>query len=253
MTTDWSNRELPNTICLFDVDGTLTPARGVITAEMKKCLEDLRKKCVVGFVGGSDFVKQKEQLGDNVADMFDFCFSENGLTAFRKGKPLASNTFLQYLGEDRYAKLVNFCLHYIADLDLPQKRGTFVEFRQGMINISPIGRNCSREERNAYEVFDLKHRIREKFVEALKKEFEDYNLKYSIGGQISFDVFPVGWDKTYCLRHLEGESFTKIHFFGDKAFEGGNDWELYKHEAVTGHSVKNPEETQAVLKEIFRI
>lgn len=24
-----------------------------------------------------------------------------------------------------------------------------------MLNISPIGRNCSREERNAYEVFDL--------------------------------------------------------------------------------------------------
>lgn len=33
--------------------------------------------------------------------------------------------------------------------------GTFIEFRTGMLNISPIGRNCSREERNAYEVFDL--------------------------------------------------------------------------------------------------
>lgn len=27
-------------------------------------------------------------------------------------------------------------------------------------------------------------------VEVLKKEFADYNLTYSIGGQISFDVFP---------------------------------------------------------------
>jgi hypothetical protein len=34
-------------------------------------------------------------------------------------------------------------------------RGTFIEFRSGMINISPIGRNCSKEERNAYEEFDL--------------------------------------------------------------------------------------------------
>ncbi|KAJ1846961.1 Phosphomannomutase 1, partial [Coemansia sp. RSA 486] len=70
---------------------------------------------------------------------------------------------------------------------------------------------------------------------------------------ISFDVFPIGWDKTYCLRHLEGEGFTTIHFFGDKAFKGGNDWEIYNHEAVTGHAIKNPEETQAVLKEIFHI
>jgi phosphomannomutase len=38
---------------------------------------------------------------------------------------------------------------------LMEHRGTFIEFRTGMLNISPIGRNCSREERNAYEVFDL--------------------------------------------------------------------------------------------------
>lgn len=34
-------------------------------------------------------------------------------------------------------------------------RGTFVEYRAGMINISPVGRNCSKEERNSYEEFDL--------------------------------------------------------------------------------------------------
>ena len=37
------------------------------------------------------------------------------------------------------------------------QRGTFIEFRSGMFNISPIGRNCSREERNDYEKFDLEH------------------------------------------------------------------------------------------------
>lgn len=36
-------------------------------------------------------------------------------------------------------------------------------------------------------------------VEALKTEFADLHLKYSIGGQISFDVFPEGWDKTYVV------------------------------------------------------
>lgn len=54
-------------------------------------------------------------------------------------------------------------------------------------------------------------------VEVLKKEFADYNLTYSIGGQISFDVFPVGWDKTYCLQFVEAD-YDDIHFFGDKTF-----------------------------------
>lgn len=36
------------------------------------------------------------------------------------------------------------------------------------------------------------HNIRGPFVEALQKEFAHLSLTYSIGGQISFDVFPTG-------------------------------------------------------------
>lgn len=58
---------------------------------------------------------------------------------------------------------------------------------------------------------------RPKFVELLKEKFADLNLTYSIGGQISFDVFPKGWDKTYCLQFVE-KDYDEIHFFGDKTF-----------------------------------
>ncbi|KAJ3017795.1 Phosphomannomutase [Thoreauomyces humboldtii] len=120
-----------------------------------------------------------------------------------------------------------------------------------MINVSPIGRNCSHPERDAYEAYDKEHKIRETFVAALKKEFSDIDLTYSIGGQISFDVFPTGWDKTYCLNHLEGENFDEIHFFGDKTFKGGNDYEIFEHERITGHTVGSPDDTCRILKELF--
>ena len=87
--------------------------------------------------------------------MFDFCFAENGLTAIRMGVPLASLSFIKWLGEAPYKKFVNWILHYIADLDIPIKRGTFVEFRNGMINVSPVGRNATQEERDAYQKYDL--------------------------------------------------------------------------------------------------
>jgi hypothetical protein len=32
--------------------------------------------------------------------------------------------------------------------------GTFIEFRSGLINISPIGRNCSQQERDEFEKYD---------------------------------------------------------------------------------------------------
>lgn len=50
-------------------------------------------------------------------------------------------------------------------------------------------------------------------VEMLKERFLDLGLTYSIGGQISFDIVPAGWDKTYCLQFVEND-FDTIHFFG---------------------------------------
>lgn len=84
--------------------------------------------------------------------------------------------------------------------------------------------------------------------------------RFSIGGQISFDVFPNGWDKTYCLGHLEADAkrpggipYTTIHFFGDKTFVGGNDYEIYSDPRTVGHSVKDPDETIAELKKLFDV
>ena len=68
------------------------------------------------------------------------------------------------------------------------------------------------------------HSVRAAFVKVLREKFADYNLTYSIGGQISFDVFPTGWDKTYCLRHVEDEGFEEIHFFGDKTYQVCGCW-----------------------------
>ncbi len=83
---------------------------------------------------------------------------------------------------------------------------------------------------------------------------------FSIGGQISFDVFPTGWDKTYCLQHLEndakqpgGVTYTTIHFFGDKTFQGGNDYEIFSDKRTVGHSVNGPDDTIAQLKELFNL
>lgn len=249
--TPFSTRTHPDTIVLFDVDGTLTPARLEVSAEMRDLLAELRKKVVIGFVGGSDLAKQLEQLGPDVLDQFDYAFSENGLTAYKQGKQLKSQSFINWIGDEKYNKVVVFILRYLADLELPKRRGTFIEFRNGMINVSPVGRNASTAERNEYEVYDLKNGVRAKMVEALKKEFPDYGLTYSIGGQISFDVFPAGWDKTYCLQHIEGEGFKNIHFFGDKSYKGGNDYEIYEDSRTIGHAVNSPDDTIRILKELF--
>lgn len=38
------------------------------------------------------------------------------------GKELSSQSFIGWLGEEKYKKMVNFILHYLADIDIPVKR-----------------------------------------------------------------------------------------------------------------------------------
>jgi len=241
-------------LCLFDVDGTLTEPRKVVSPETVEYLKLLREKITTGVVGGSDLPKQKEQLGDS-PNMFDYAFAENGLWAAKDGEKIGETSLVAHLGEEKLKRVINWVLRYFADLDIPVKRGTFVEFRSGMLNVSPIGRNCSREERNDFEKFDLANNIRKTMVEKMKVEFADLKLTYSIGGQISFDVFPQGWDKTYCLKYLPEADFDEVHFFGDKTFEGGNDYEIFSHPRTIGHSIAdaNPLTTLKELEKLFGV
>lgn len=110
---------------------------------MRDTLTQLKKKYIVGFVGGSDLKKISEQLAPETkngehfvsniqcpelrspnpaVELFDFGFAENGLTAYRLGKELPAQSFIKHVGEEDYKKIVNFCLHYVADLDIPIKR-----------------------------------------------------------------------------------------------------------------------------------
>ncbi|XP_039781562.1 phosphomannomutase-like isoform X10 [Panicum virgatum] len=84
-----------------------------------------------GVLGGSDLVKIMEQLGRTVITDYDY------VVAHTNGELIGTQSLKSFLGEDK--------LKVSLYLDIPIKRGTFIEFRRGMINVSPIGRNCSQE------------------------------------------------------------------------------------------------------------
>ncbi|XP_011314474.1 phosphomannomutase [Fopius arisanus] len=240
-------------VCLFDVDGTLTNPRQKIEAHVEQFLLETakREKFDIGIVSGSDIVKVKEQLGEDVISKYKYVFAENGLIAYVDEKQLPSESILTVLGEDSYQELVNFCLKYISELRLPFKRGTFIELRTGMVNVSPVGRNSTIAERYQFAEYDKENHIREKFIQALKKEFPDLGLTFAIGGQISIDIFPHGWDKTYCLRHID--DCDKIHFFGDRCYEGGNDYQIYQSDLTVGHRVTTPSDTIEQMKILLEV
>lgn len=257
---DTSVSKRDDILVLFDVDGTITPARRPIEDKMDTFLRSLKERVSVGLVGGSDLSKiaeqtlppiMRSQLSEDPIDIcvnrFDYVFAENGLVAYKGGQLLAKQSLVNKLGEDRLQRFINFCLAYMSTLVLPVKRGNFIEFRNGLINVCPVGRSCSQEEREQFNAYDKENSIRQKFIDQLELQFgpksnDPIDLVYSIGGQISFDAFPRGWDKTFCLDLID-KSFTKVYFFGDKTKPGGNDHEIFADPRTIGHTVTNPDDT----------
>jgi phosphomannomutase len=222
-----------------------------------------------------------------VLDLFDYSFPQNGLQYY-KGRDLVTSTSLSdRISDEKATAFVSHVLRRIADLDIPVKTGTFVERRTGMFNVSPVGRNCSQKQRDEFEAYDHVHHVRKTLIADLEATFPELGLQYSIGGQIStvspgqkggwgdggtdgglgrgkdlgfearnvpragFDVFPKGWTKQFALQYVEAEGFTDIHFFGDKTFPGGNDYEIYTDPRVKGHTTDGPEATMRLCRELF--
>jgi phosphomannomutase len=241
-------------LCLFDIDGTLTRPRLQIQQDMEECLQWLKTKAVVGLVGGSDLIKISEQMsiaGQNVIDRYEYVFTENGLVAHQNGQLISKESIVDYMGEDKLQDFINFALKCMSEITLPRKRGTFIEFRSGLINVSPIGRSCTQAEREEFFEYDKKHGVRKELVRLFTEKFPDLGLCFVIGGQISIDVFPAGWDKRYCLKHVESAGFKTIHFFGDKIQPGENDYEIYSDPRTIGHFVTSPDDTMKQLHELF--
>ena len=86
--------------------------------------------------------------------LYDYVFSQNGLVAFKDSALIGKMSIKKNMGEENIKTFVNYVLRYIADLDIPKKRGTFIEFREGLINVCPVGRNCSQEEREEFFAYD---------------------------------------------------------------------------------------------------
>jgi len=259
------------TLVLFDVDGTLAVPAQQAEESTIEMLARLREHYTVGIVGAGTFKQQQWQLGgEGLLRRLDFCFSENGVHAFRGERLLHCKTIEDRLGPELWASFAEGVRELLdsyreesarlLDLASPgtslESRGTFLERKQCNVNVTVIGRTptLSREERGAFEAHDKEVGLRQRVFAELVARFgpeTPYGLSFAIGGQIGIDCAPVGWDKTFCLQWVDEQEFDEVHFFGDRTEVGGGDYELYIHPRIKGHAVKCAEDTRRQVEELL--
>lgn len=228
---------------VFDVDGTLTPARGKIDREFEEWFFDFAQKNDVYLVSGSDRSKTQEQITLRVYNACLGVYQCNGNEHWKGSHRVkTTNWTVDY-------ELEHFLTKRISESRYPMKTGRHIEKRTGMINFTTIGRNATKEQRADYFEWDKTARERELLAKHINKTFKD--ITASVGGEISIDIYATGNDKSKVAKEL-AESYDQIIFFGDRCDYGGNDFSIATMIKLTNtgivNKVKNWEHTWELLK-----
>lgn len=260
-------------VVLFDMDGTLTPARKEMPQEMLDALLLLLQYADVGIVSGSPYEYIREQCsllfnGLNEYGLQDLLILPcNGTQKYSysndKWNKDSSLDMRQYIGEDTHETLMTALVEkqYICSLlsksyGYPMT-GHHISYRGSMVNWCPVGRNANHEDREKFAIADKEHSIRQ---EALNKLLEipelTKSLSFSLGGSTSIDIYPHGWDKTYALNHYDNNNL--FWFVGDRCLqETGNDKPLYdKLNSIrknTAFQTNGPSQTIQLIKDIITV
>ena len=238
------------TVVLFDMDGTLSPARKPVEPDIVEPLLNLSEKVKVGIVTGSGLNYIKEQADPLLSIPNIHILPCNGTQHYLSGDKLHDANMKEELGEYEFGRIIQEILTLQAEIAYKYPvplTGHFVDYRGSMINWCPIGRNATTLDREKFQRQDKQCRIRAIYLDLLREAVTD-STTIALGGNTSFDIYPNGWDKTYALRHFEGE---QVYFVGDKCTGDGNDRQIC--EAVGGwcYPVSSPADTIDLINNIL--
>lgn len=211
-----------NHIFLFDVDGTLTPARKEMNSEFDSFFQKWIETHKTFLVTGSDLEKTKEQVSTNILNKCEGVFCCMGNHFIKKYATIYLNNFDFPLEAEHFLKN---CLNE-SKYPVEDRGDLHLEYRTGMVNFSVVGRNITTEQREKYYKWDCIHQERKKIAIEFNRLFMISGVEANIGGQISIDIQKIGFDKSQILNHIDTHG-CKTVFFGDKCKPGEIDYPIY--------------------------
>ncbi len=230
----------------FDLDGTLTRSRTLMTTPHQELFRELcRKKDVVVVTGG-----QISQIKQQIPPSFDgeyFALSQSGNHAIAKnGDVLWSERFTP----EQTAAIRAFVKTVHDEVALPVKdENDLVEDRGSQISYSLLGHH---EDTSKKEAFDPGAQKRLALLTKHKEEVEKLRAvgaDVRPGGTTTFDFTIAGKHKGFNItRLIEREGWKKEDcvYVGDALFPGGNDETAIG--VVPTHAVKDYNETFDFVK-----
>ncbi len=238
-------------LIIFDKDGTLTPSKGPMSAEMANLLIKLLERKKVAIISGSGFPLFEIQVlrvlpndAKNLSNLLILPVSGTRLYAWRG---TWNEQYAEHLSPQEKEKIMtslNSALKQ-AGYEKPQKiYGQLIEDRGSQITFSALGQNAPFGLKNAW---DPTHEKRQNIVLFLQPKLPEFDVR--IGGTTSIDVTKRGVNKGYGIRRLEEYlkmPLENMVFVGDALYHGGNDYPA-KATGIDCISVSGPEDTKKLI------
>lgn len=246
-------------IIAFDVDGTLTASKTLITDSMADLIKKLiQKKMVISIAGGSFHQLETQFLPPFLNDHSMLPYIKNFTLL-----PTSGSQRYEYNEKDSKWEMtdkepmpteakklaIELLEEIIADPKYeipPNPYGKIIEDRDTQITFTPNGQQAPVEIKLR---FDPDRKKREKIVAMLGPKLPELTLL--INGTSSIDILPKGFNKAVGLiRFLNKAGLQKsdVIFIGDGLFPGGNDYSVFEAGFDT-IAVKNPAETELIIKD----
>ena len=206
------------TAYIFDVDGTLTPSRGLIDPVFGAWFIDFAREHPVYLVTGSDKEKTIEQIGESVYNTCQTVYQCSGNDVWVGINRIRKNDWR--LPDEMWTWLE----HRLYQSRWKVQTGKHFDERPGLCNFSIIGRNCLDHQRARYVEHDLATNERHNIADNFNEMFLDKGVQAQVAGETGLDIMPVGAGKEQILADFMPQ--TVIKFFGDKTMPGGNDYDI---------------------------
>jgi hypothetical protein len=250
---------LPNKkIIAFDIDGTLTISKTLITEDMANLIKELIKQKIVIVIAGGSFKQMETQFLPPFSNdksilpyIKNFIFlptSGSQRYEYNEKNGKWEITDKESMSTDIKGRIIKSLKEVIFDPQYeipPNPYGEIIEDRDTQITFTPNGQQAPVAVKLA---FDSDRKKREKIVAILEPKFPE--VSFLINGTSSIDILPKGFNKAVgLLRFLNETGFQKsdVIFVGDGLFPGGNDYSVNEAGFDT-IAVKNPEETESIIK-----
>lgn len=233
----------------FDLDGTLAESKQRIDPHMADLLAELLEHLNVAIISGGDWPQFDSQVVSQLPPrakltrLFLLPTTGTKLYRYRSGwSPVYADAFSP---EDR-ARIVTAIDQALDHLSLTELQiwGERIEDRGTQITFSGLGQQAPLADKARWDPDFAKRR-------ALQQELRTAlpDLSINIGGSTSIDVTRQGIDKAYGMRRLaehSGIPFSRMLFFGDAIYPGGND-DPVRSAGIDAIAVRDVAETKTAL------